>query len=150
MAHTADFLVEIGTEELPPKALRALEGSFAEHLRTGLTTAGLGFATLRSYATPRRLAVSITALDREQPRQRVEKRGPPLTVAFDADGKPSRATQAFAAARLACSSASGSTTCSPTTQWPGSMACRPPAARPRARSPPAPIAGAYRNYRCTT
>ena len=96
MAHTADFLVEIGTEELPPKALRALEGSFAEHLRTGLTTAGLGFATLRSYATPRRLAVSITALDREQPRQRVEKRGPPLTVAFDADGKPSRATQAFA------------------------------------------------------
>ena len=96
MAHTADFLVEIGTEELPPKALRALEGSFAEHLRTGLNTAGLGFATLRSFATPRRLAVSITALDREQSRQRVEKRGPPLAVAFDADGKPTRATQAFA------------------------------------------------------
>lgn len=96
MTQTADFLVEIGTEELPPKALRALEGSFSEHLRTGLNTAGLGFKTLRSYATPRRLAVSITALDCEQPRQRIEKRGPPLTVAFDAEGKPTRATQAFA------------------------------------------------------
>lgn len=96
MAQTADFLVEIGTEELPPKALRELESSFAGHIRTGLNAAGLGFATLRSYATPRRLAVSITALDCAQPRQRVEKRGPPLAVAFDADGKPTRAAQAFA------------------------------------------------------
>ena len=96
MAQTADFLVEIGTEELPPKALRALEGSFSEHLQTGLKTAGLGFATLRSYATPRRLAVSITALECEQSRQRVEKRGPPLNAAFDASGKPTRAAQAFA------------------------------------------------------
>jgi glycyl-tRNA synthetase beta chain len=96
MAQTADFLVEIGTEELPPKALRALEGSFSEHLQTGLNAAGLGFATMRSYATPRRLAVTITALDCEQSRQRVEKRGPPLNAAFDGNGQPTRAAQAFA------------------------------------------------------
>ncbi|MBM4221382.1 MAG: glycine--tRNA ligase subunit beta, partial [Gammaproteobacteria bacterium] len=75
---------------------RALESSFAEHLRSGLDAAGLGFAMLRSFATPRRLAVGITALDCGQPRQRIEKRGPPLSVAFDAGGKPSRATTAFA------------------------------------------------------
>lgn len=96
MAQTADFLVEIGTEELPPKALRGLERSFAEHIRTSLNTAGLGFAVLRSFATPRRLAVSIEALDCTQSQQSVDKRGPPLAVAFDADGKPTRAAQAFA------------------------------------------------------
>jgi glycyl-tRNA synthetase beta chain len=96
MAQTADFLVEIGTEELPPKALRGLESSFAEHIRTSLNTAGLGFAVLRSFATPRRLAVSIEALDCTQSQQSVDKRGPPLAVAFDADGKPTRAAQAFA------------------------------------------------------
>jgi glycyl-tRNA synthetase beta chain len=96
MAKTADFLVEIGTEELPPKALRVLEGSFAEQLQAGLKAAGLGFTALHSFATPRRLAVSVKNLDCEQPRQRVEKRGPPLSVAFDAEGQASRATQAFA------------------------------------------------------
>ena len=96
MAQTADFLVEIGTEELPPKALHGLECSFAEAIRSGLDAAGLGFATLRSYATPRRLAVSIDGLDCAQARQSVEKRGPPLAVAFDAEGKPTRAAQAFA------------------------------------------------------
>jgi glycyl-tRNA synthetase beta chain len=96
MAQTADFLVEIGTEELPPKALCSLERSFAEHICTSLGAAGLGFATLRSYATPRRLAVTIEALDCAQSRQSVEKRGPPLAVAFDTGGKPTRAAQAFA------------------------------------------------------
>lgn len=96
MAQTADFLVEIGTEELPPKALTGLERSFSEQIRAGLETAGLNFAALRSFATPRRLAVSIDALDCAQPRQSVEKRGPPLTAAFDAEGCPTRAAQAFA------------------------------------------------------
>jgi glycyl-tRNA synthetase beta chain len=96
MAQTADFLVEIGTEELPPKALRGLECSFAEHVQAGLSAVGLSFTTLRSFATPRRLAVSIVGLDSAQPRQSVEKRGPPLAVAFDAEGKPTRAAQAFA------------------------------------------------------
>lgn len=96
MAQTADFLVEIGTEELPPKALRNLEQSFAEHMRAGLGAAGLGFGTLRSFATPRRLAVSVDALDCAQSQQSVEKRGPPLAIAFDAEGKPTRAAQAFA------------------------------------------------------
>ncbi len=96
MAQTADFLVEIGTEELPPKALRSLEHSFAEHIRAGLDAAGLGFSTLRSFATPRRLAVSVDALNCAQSQQSVEKRGPPLAVAFDAEGEPTRAAQAFA------------------------------------------------------
>lgn len=96
MAQTADFLVEIGTEELPPKALRGLEHSFAEHVRAGLSTAGLRFTTLHSFATPRRLAITIEALDCAQSQQSVEKRGPPLAVAFDTEGRPTRAAQAFA------------------------------------------------------
>ncbi len=96
MAATADFLVEIGTEELPPKALRGLESAFAAGIGERLTAAGLGGANLRSFATPRRLAVIVSGIRTEQARQRIEKRGPPLKVAFDAAGKPTRAALAFA------------------------------------------------------
>lgn len=96
MPATADFLVEIGTEELPPKALRSLEQAFANGMRQRLTAAGLGGATARSFATPRRLALMVPALLVEQPAQRIEKRGPPLKVAYDAAGQPSRAARAFA------------------------------------------------------
>jgi glycyl-tRNA synthetase beta chain len=96
MTASADFLVEIGTEELPPKALRSLEQAFAAHLRAGLEKAELGFARLESFATPRRLAVLVHALALRQPTRRVEKRGPPVSAAFGADGAPTRAALAFA------------------------------------------------------
>ena len=92
-----DFLVEIGTEELPPKALRLLEEAFAGDLTSGLAQAGLKHGELRSFATPRRLAVIVRRLAARQPDQKIERRGPPVNAAFDAEGLPTRAAQAFAA-----------------------------------------------------
>ncbi|MGA7537379.1 MAG: glycine--tRNA ligase subunit beta [Steroidobacteraceae bacterium] len=92
-----DFLIELGTEELPPKALRLLEQAFAGGLASGLIKAGLKHGELRSFATPRRLAVLVRNLAARQPDQTVERRGPPVSAAFDAEGLPTRAAQAFAA-----------------------------------------------------
>jgi glycyl-tRNA synthetase beta chain len=91
-----DLLVELGTEELPPKALRTLELALAEALRTRLTQAGLTFSALESFATPRRLAVHIRRLAEKPPDQLVKRRGPPLSASFDAAGEPTRAAVAFA------------------------------------------------------
>lgn len=91
-----DFLVEIGTEELPPKALRALERAFASGIAAGLDKAGLKHGALRSFATPRRLAVHVKRLATRQSEQRIERRGPPVSAAFDAQGGPTRAAWAFA------------------------------------------------------
>ena len=96
MSAARDFLVELGTEELPPKALPEFERAFAEGIRTALQTAGLQFAALRSYAAPRRLAVLVTALTEQQPAQEIKRRGPPVNAAFDAQGAPTRAGTAFA------------------------------------------------------
>jgi len=96
MAATADFLVEIGTEELPPKSLADLERAFAGHVQDGLRGASLDYSSLVSYATPRRLAVLVSGLLLEQPLQNIEKRGPPVAVAFAADGSATRAALAFA------------------------------------------------------
>jgi glycyl-tRNA synthetase beta chain len=92
-----DFLVEIGTEELPPKALRLLEQAFAGDLAAALAKAGLKHGEVRSFATPRRLAIRVHRLAAHQPDQKVERRGPPVNAAFDAEGLPTRAAQAFAA-----------------------------------------------------
>ncbi|HEY6517235.1 MAG TPA: glycine--tRNA ligase subunit beta [Steroidobacteraceae bacterium] len=92
-----DFLVEIGTEELPPKALRLLEQAFAGDLASGLAKASLKHGEMKSFATPRRLAVLIRRLAANQPSQKIERRGPPVNAAFDAEGLPTRAAQAFAA-----------------------------------------------------
>jgi glycyl-tRNA synthetase beta chain len=91
-----DFLVEIGTEELPPLALRELEQSFANGIRAGLTEAGLPFGDLHSFATPRRLAVTVDALAESQPVQALKLKGPPTSVAFDKAGKPTVASLKFA------------------------------------------------------
>jgi glycyl-tRNA synthetase beta chain len=97
MANTADFLVEIGTEELPPKALRQLERAFVDGIERRLAGDDLTFETLDSYASPRRLAVLVRSLQLTQPVQKIEKRGPPTRVAFDSDGNPTKAATAFAA-----------------------------------------------------
>ena len=92
-----DFLVEIGTEELPPKALRMLERAFASGLTAGLAKHGLAHGDVGSFASPRRLAVLVRRLSGRQPDQNIERRGPPVHAAFDSAGQPTRAAQAFAA-----------------------------------------------------
>ena len=91
-----DFLFELGTEELPPRALRELERALAEGVRNGLAAAGLRHGELTAYAAPRRLAVLVRDLPDTQPPQELRRRGPPVSAAFDAQGAPTRAAVAFA------------------------------------------------------
>ncbi len=90
-----DFLVEIGTEELPPKALRTLSEAFTKGICDGLKDAGLTFANSVSFASPRRLAVRIEALATTQADKQIEKRGPAKKAAFDPDGQPTKALLGF-------------------------------------------------------
>ncbi len=91
-----DFLVEIGTEELPPKALRSLMDAFTVNVTAALDDANLDHGPLRSYASPRRLAVIVDKLARRQPDRHVALKGPPVSVAFDDAGQPTPAATAFA------------------------------------------------------
>jgi glycyl-tRNA synthetase beta chain len=91
-----DFLVEIGTEELPPKSLLALADAFAAGIGKGLDDAGLLHGAVERFATPRRLAVRVRRLLDRQPDRAIERRGPPLKAAFDAQGAPTQAALAFA------------------------------------------------------
>ena len=93
---SADMLVEIGTEELPPKALRGLMEAFGANLERAIDEARLGHGDVRAYASPRRLAVLVEELDRAQEDRRVTQKGPPVSVAFDDAGKPQPAAIAFA------------------------------------------------------
>jgi len=96
MADTHTFLVELGTEELPPKALSRLSDAFRDGLVAGLTEASLAHGAVHAYATPRRLALRVDALAVSQPDRDLERRGPPLKVAVDADGAPTQAGRKFA------------------------------------------------------
>lgn len=91
-----DLLIEIGTEELPPTALKRLSNAFSEELTTRLAAANLEYGRYRSYATPRRLAVHIEQVSLVQPDRVIDRRGPALSAAFDADGQPTKAAQGFA------------------------------------------------------
>ncbi|MCF5685831.1 glycine--tRNA ligase subunit beta [Pseudomonas sp. PA-1-3F] len=91
-----DFLVELGTEELPPKALNTLADAFLAGIEKGLQTAGLKFEAKKVYAAPRRLAVLLTALETQQPDRNINLDGPPRQAAFDADGNPTQAALGFA------------------------------------------------------
>src|SRR5512145_1243587 len=91
-----DFLVEIGAEEMPPKSLVALGEAFRDGVVAGLDSAGLVHGGAQAFFTPRRLAVRVAKLLDRQPEQRIERRGPPVSAAFDASGKPTRAATAFA------------------------------------------------------
>ena len=92
-----DLLVEIGTEELPPKALPTLSAAFTDGISQGLQAAGLTPAEVIAYAAPRRLAVWVKEVAAQQADQTIEKRGPAIKGAFDAEGKPTKAAEAFAA-----------------------------------------------------
>ncbi|GLX89789.1 MULTISPECIES: glycine--tRNA ligase subunit beta [Pseudomonas] len=91
-----DFLVELGTEELPPKALNTLAEAFLAGIEKGLQSAGLNFTAKKVYAAPRRLAVLLTQLDTQQPDRSINIDGPPRQAAFDAEGNPTQAALGFA------------------------------------------------------
>ena len=91
-----DFLVELGTEELPPKALNTLADAFLAGIEKGLQSAGLKFEAKKVYAAPRRLAVLLTALETQQPDRSINLDGPPRQAAFDAEGNPTQAALGFA------------------------------------------------------
>ncbi|MDG6341109.1 glycine--tRNA ligase subunit beta [Glaesserella parasuis] len=93
---TQNFLAEIGTEELPPKALKKLATAFAENVQAELNQAGLSFDKVEWFAAPRRLAVKVLGLATSQPSKEVEKRGPAVSAAFDAEGKPTKAAEGWA------------------------------------------------------
>lgn len=93
---TQNFLVEIGTEELPPKALKTLATSFADNVEAELNQAGLSFDKIEWFAAPRRLAVKVLNLVTQQPSKEIEKRGPAVSAAFDAEGKPTKAAEGWA------------------------------------------------------
>ena len=91
-----DFLVEIGTEELPPRTLLSLADAFAAGVASGLAAAGLAHGAVERFATPRRLAVRVRRVAGQQPDRPTERRGPPVSAAFDAQGAPTQAGLAFA------------------------------------------------------
>ncbi|MDA3806367.1 MAG: glycine--tRNA ligase subunit beta [Thiomicrorhabdus sp.] len=93
---TEAFLVEIGTEELPPKALKKLSEAFASGIEAGLVEAELTYGEVKVYAAPRRLAVFIEALQTKQNDKVVERKGPAKKAGFDADGNATKALQGFA------------------------------------------------------
>ncbi|HIF9154517.1 TPA: glycine--tRNA ligase subunit beta [Photobacterium damselae] len=91
-----NFLIELGTEELPPKALRTLAEAFAANFEAELKAADLAHNGIEWFAAPRRLALKVNALAENQPDKIVEKRGPAIASAFDADGNPTKAAQGWA------------------------------------------------------
>ena len=92
----ADFLVELGTEELPPKALLSLARAFAEGIENGLRQARLDMGQVRHFAAPRRLAVKVSSLAVRQPDQVIERLGPAVAAAWQEDGTPTKACEGFA------------------------------------------------------
>ncbi|GAA0860025.1 glycine--tRNA ligase subunit beta [Aliiglaciecola litoralis] len=91
-----NLLVELGTEELPPKSLKTLAQAFADNLQQGLEAADLPFESIQWFASPRRLAVKVHQLANKQLDKKVEKRGPAVSAAFDDQGNPTKAAQGWA------------------------------------------------------
>ncbi len=91
-----DFLLEIGTEELPPKLLPRLGQSLADHIRQALIKEALSFAEINFFASPQRLGILITQLCAQQTDHLIERRGPALRAAYDAQNQPTPALTGFA------------------------------------------------------
>jgi glycyl-tRNA synthetase beta chain len=90
------LLIELGTEELPPKSLKTLATAFYDNIKSQLDANSLSYADIKWFATPRRLAVQVLDLNGKQADKVVEKRGPAVNVAFDDQGKPSKAAEGWA------------------------------------------------------
>jgi len=93
-----DFLFELGTEELPPKALKTLLKSFAESMYQQLDQSGIAYdkSSSQIFAAPRRLSMRVVNLAAATLASETQVWGPPANMAFDAEGKPSKAALAFA------------------------------------------------------
>lgn len=96
MSEVNDLLFELGTEELPPVALKKLSAALTDEFVKGLNAANLSHGEITSYAAPRRLAILIKDCASSQPDRDVEKRGPAVKAAFDEDGKATKAAEGFA------------------------------------------------------
>lgn len=94
--NTNTLLIELGTEELPPKSLKKLATSFFDNVKTQLDGAGLEYSEIKWYASPRRLAIKVDALVGKQEDKIIEKRGPAVNVAFDDNGEATKAAQGWA------------------------------------------------------
>jgi glycyl-tRNA synthetase beta chain len=90
------LLIELGTEELPPKSLKTLAIAFYDNIKSQLDSNDLSYSDIKWFATPRRLAVQVIGLDDKQADKVVEKRGPAVNVAFDEQGQPSKAAMGWA------------------------------------------------------
>ena len=98
-APVANLLVEIGCEELPPNSLQTLVRAFARGLLQGLVEHGVlaqDPPPHKCFVTPRRLAVWVGEVSAKSPTREVVRRGPGLSAAWDADGKPTAAARGFA------------------------------------------------------
>ncbi|GAB4185323.1 MAG: glycine--tRNA ligase subunit beta [Geothermobacteraceae bacterium] len=93
---SAELFLEIGTEEIPAGFLTPARKDLERLLRKDLDAAGLDYGAIRTFATPRRIAIAIADLAEAQPRQELNLTGPSVQVAFDAEGKPTRAAEGFA------------------------------------------------------
>jgi glycyl-tRNA synthetase beta chain len=96
MADKKDLLFELLTEELPPNNLQRLSQALTENFAKHLAKNNLSYANIKTFATPRRLAILVEKLDKIQPAQIIERRGPAVTAAFDDQGKPTEACIGFA------------------------------------------------------
>lgn len=96
MVDQADFLVELGTEELPPRALMQLATAFADGIGKGLADARIAGDEVKIFATPRRLAVQVADVPLRQQDSSMQKRGPAVKAAFDDSGAPTKAALGFA------------------------------------------------------
>ena len=96
--HTSDLLIELSTEELPPKSLKKLSDSFSSSIQEALQKAGLLItgSSVESFATPRRLGVRITEVLAKQQDEQVERKGPAVSAAFDGEGNPTKAALGWA------------------------------------------------------
>ncbi|MBA6255186.1 MULTISPECIES: glycine--tRNA ligase subunit beta [unclassified Colwellia] len=94
--NTETLLIELGTEELPPKSLKNLAVTFYQQIKDQLDSADLAYEEIKWFATPRRLAVKVSKLVEKQADKEIEKRGPAVDVAFDAEGNASKAAQGWA------------------------------------------------------
>lgn len=94
--NSKDLLIELGTEELPPKALNTLAISFADSIEHQLAGSELAFTSVVSRNSPRRIAVIVTDLQEQQADKQVVKRGPAISAAFDDSGAPTKAAMGWA------------------------------------------------------
>ncbi len=93
---SANFLLEIGTEELPPKALPTLSRALQTEFQAALHENHIAFVAIQGFATPRRLALAVQGIESRQPDRTEQRRGPSVAAAFDADGQPTKAALGFA------------------------------------------------------